>query len=408
MTYSEALEFLFDQLPMFHRVGAAAYKPSLDNTLSLCKWLNNPEKKTKTIHVGGTNGKGSTSSLIASSLQSAGFKVGLYTSPHLIDFRERIKINGDWIREEFVTQFVLKYKNWMDRNIQPSFFELTFAMAMEYFAHEKVDYAVIEVGMGGRLDSTNVISPIHTIITNVSKDHMQFLGNSVTKIAIEKAGILKQNIPATFGPMHSEAKVVLKNKANELKIPYQFVTLRETYSCPLQGIFQEENKSTAYTALQFLQNTIPQLTDNAIQLGFANVIQNTGLLGRFEMISEYPKTIVDVGHNEDGLKLVFQEVNKMGYQNLHIVLGMVNDKDVENILDLFPQQANYYFCKANIPRGLDAEKLCSIAQQKKLLGNTFHSVESAYHAARQTATTKDLVLVTGSFFTVAEVLQIKH
>jgi len=408
MTYTEAIQFLFEQLPMFHRVGAAAYKPSLENTLSLCQWLNHPEKKIKTIHIGGTNGKGSTSSLIASSLQSAGYKVGLYTSPHLLDFRERIKINGDWIKEDFVTQFVLKYNNWTDRNIHPSFFELTFAMAMDYFSNEQVDYAVIEVGMGGRLDSTNVITPIHTVITNVSKDHMQFLGDTVTKIASEKAGILKQDIPATFGPMNTDAQVVLKNKADELKIQYQFVTRLETFPCPLQGIFQEENKSTAFTALQFLQNSIPQLTDKAIQFGFINVIQNTGLLGRFQMISKHPKTIVDVGHNEDGLKLIFQEIHKMDYQDLHIVLGMVNDKDVENILDLFPQQANYYFCKANIPRGLDAEKLCSIAQQKKLLGNTFHSVESAYHTARQTAKNKDLVLVTGSFFTVAEVLQIKH
>lgn len=408
MTYSEALEFLFNQLPMFHRVGAAAYKPSLNNTLGLCKWLHHPEKKIKTIHVGGTNGKGSTSSLIASSLQSAGFKVGLYTSPHLIDFRERIKINGDWISENFIAEFVLRYNKWTNRNIQPSFFELTFAMAMDYFANEEVDYAVIEVGMGGRLDSTNVITPIHTIITNVSKDHMQFLGDTVTKIATEKAGILKPNVAATFGPMHSEAEVVLKNKANELQIPYQFVTTQDTFPCPLQGIFQNENKSTAYTALQYLQNTIPQLTDNAIELGFANVIQNTGLLGRFQLLSDNPKTIVDVGHNEDGLKLVFHEVNKIDYQELHIVLGMVNDKDVENILDLFPKNANYYFCKADIPRGLEAEKLCSIAQQKKLVGKTFPSVQSAYEAAQKIASIQDLVLVTGSFFTVAEVLQIRH
>lgn len=408
MTYPEALQFLFEQLPMFHRVGAAAYKPSLDNTESLCNWLNHPEKKIKTIHVGGTNGKGSTSSLIASSLQSAGLKVGLYTSPHLIDFRERIKINGEWIQEDFIIEFVLKYKNWTHRNIQPSFFELTFAMAMEYFAKKEVDYAVVEVGMGGRLDSTNVITPIHTVITNVSKDHMQFLGDTISKIATEKAGIIKQDIPATFGPMSNEALVVLKNKAEELKISYQIVTTRKTFPCPLQGVFQEENKSTAFSVLNNLRHTIPQLTEESIQLGFANVIQNTGLMGRFQIISEHPKTIVDVGHNEDGLRLIFQEIDKIDYQNLHIVLGMVNDKDVEHILDLFPIDANYYFCKANIPRGLDPEVLCSIAQQKKLYGSTFPSVEFAYKASQQSASVKDLILVTGSFFTVAEVLQIKR
>ena len=408
MTYPEALQFLFDQLPMFHRIGAAAYKPSLDNTIALCQWLDHPEKKIKTIHVGGTNGKGSTSSLIASSLQCAGFKVGLYTSPHLIDFRERIKINGEWIKEDFITDFVFRYKNWNERDFEPSFFELTFAMAMDYFSAHEVDYAVIEVGMGGRLDSTNVISPLHCIITNVSKDHMQFLGDTIPKIAQEKAGILKKGIAATFGPMREEALVVLKNKAEALDISFQSAAIQETYASPLVGSFQNENKSTALIALKTLQQTIPAITDVAIEEGFKNVIQNTGLLGRFQTISENPKTIVDVGHNEDGLNLVFAEIQKLSFQKLHIVLGMVNDKDIENILELFPKTAHYYFCKANIPRGLDATLLCNMAQQKNLIGEVYSSVEKAYESAKTKAYKDDLVLVTGSFFTVAEVLQIKR
>ncbi len=408
MTYPEALQFLFDQLPMFHRIGAAAYKPSLSNTEALCEWLNHPEKKVKTIHVGGTNGKGSTSSLIASSLQCAGFKVGLYTSPHLVDFRERIKINGEWIEEDFIIQFVIRYKNWNEGNVEPSFFELTFAMALEYFCTQEVDYAVIEVGMGGRLDSTNVISPMHCIITNVSKDHMQFLGDTIPKIAQEKAGILKSGIAATFGPMREEALVVLKTKAEYLGIPFQSAAVQETYPSPLIGIFQNENKSTAFFALKTLQQTIPAITDSAIEEGFKNVIQNTGLLGRFQTLSENPKTIVDVGHNEDGLNLIFAEIQKLSFQKLHIVLGMVNDKDIENILELFPKTAQYYFCKANIPRGLDATLLCNMAQQKNLIGEVYASVEKAYESAKTKAYKEDLVLVTGSFFTVAEVLQIKR
>ncbi len=408
MTYSEALQFLFEQLPMFHRVGAAAYKPSLDNTLALCAWLNHPEKKIKTIHVGGTNGKGSTSSLIASSLQCAGLKVGLYTSPHLIDFRERIKINGQWIEENFISDFVVKYKAWNNSDLQPSFFELTFAMAMDYFHHEQVDYAVIEVGMGGRLDSTNVISPIHCVITNVSKDHMQFLGDTIPKIAQEKAGILKPNISATFGPMRDEALVVFKNKASELGIAFETAAVRSTYDSPLSGSCQEENKSTALTALESLKKQIPGLTTEHIRQGFADVIHNTGISGRFQTLSENPKTIVDVGHNEDGLRFVFSEIAQIPHQNLHIVLGMVNDKDVENILSLFPPTAQYYFCKANIPRGMDATELCLKAQSKNLNGQVFDSVAAAYTAAKKQAQTNDLVLVTGSFFTVAEVLSITH
>jgi dihydrofolate synthase/folylpolyglutamate synthase len=408
MTYSEALQFLFDQLPMFHRVGAAAYKPSLINTQALCEWLNHPEKEVKTIHVGGTNGKGSTSSLIASSLQCAGFKVGLYTSPHLIDFRERIKINGEWINEDFITDFVFRYKNWNERDFEPSFFELTFAMAMEYFYAQGVDYAIIEVGMGGRLDSTNVITPIHCVITNVSKDHMQFLGDTIPKIAQEKAGILKPNIPATFGPMRDEALVVLKNKAHELGIPFETAEIQTTFDSPLTGACQEENKSTAYTALESLKKQIPGLTTEHIRQGFADVIQNTGISGRFQTLSDHPKTIVDVGHNEDGLKFVFSEIAQIPHQNLHIVLGMVNDKDVENILTMFPPAAHYYFCKANIPRGMDANELCLKAQSKNLRGEVFDSVAAAYTASQIQAQPQDLILVTGSFFTVAEVLAIKH
>ncbi|MEY4329365.1 MAG: hypothetical protein RL609_113 [Bacteroidota bacterium] len=406
MSYPEVLEFLFAQLPMFHRVGAAAYKPSLKNTEALCQWLDYPERKIKTIHVGGTNGKGSTSHLIASALQCAGYKVGLYTSPHLIDFRERIKINGQWITESAVIDFVESYKDSHCIQIQPSFFELTFAMAMQYFAQEKVDVAIVEVGMGGRLDSTNVITPLLSVITNVSKDHMQFLGNTIEAIATEKAGIIKEHVPVVLGIMKENAKSVFESTAKQRNSHFISCTPDEPVpDCALKGEYQQENSRTAFKALENLKSSFPKLTPEKISEGFLQVQELTGFRGRWEIIQKTNPTIIaDVGHNEDGVQWVIQQVKKEKFLRLHIVLGMVNDKDVDHILGLFPKHARYYFCKANIPRGLDAEILREKSAVHHLIGDVYPSVQEAFMAAKKEADHQDLILVTGSFFTVAEIL----
>jgi dihydrofolate synthase/folylpolyglutamate synthase len=406
MTYPEVLEYLFAQLPMFHRVGAAAYKPSLHNTQALCEWLQHPEKKIKTIHVGGTNGKGSTSHLIAAVLQSAGFKVGLYTSPHLLDFRERVKINGEWISQDFVIDFVERYKKSDCTSLQPSFFELTFALAVDYFCHEQVDIAIIEVGMGGRLDSTNVISPLLSVLTNVSKDHMQFLGNTIAAIATEKAGIIKTNTPVVLGPMKDEAKKVFVGMAQEQNSEITFAEhLPSIPPTSLGGDYQKENTQTAFHALKALQNCFHPFDDHHIHYGFANVQSLTGLRGRWEVIQkDHPTIIADVGHNEDGVKWVMQQVANQTFQSLHIVLGMVNDKDVDQVLSLFPKNAQYYFCKANIPRGMEAELLREKASLHALNGFSYPSVKAAFNQAKEKAHQDDFILITGSFFTVAEIL----
>jgi dihydrofolate synthase/folylpolyglutamate synthase len=350
---------------MFHRIGAAAYKPSLDNTRELCKWLNHPENLVKTIHVGGTNGKGSTSHLIAASLQRAGYKVGLYTSPHLIDFRERIKIDGQYITEQAIIDFVIKYKNSALTEIQPSFFELTFAMAMDYFKQEKVDIAIIEVGMGGRLDSTNVIRPILSVITNVSLDHQKFLGDDIPQIAMEKSGIIKSNIPIVLGPMKASAKNIMLQKAIEQHSPLYEASLQDNApECQLKGLYQEENKRTAYKALQIIQPQFPQLEHEHIDYAFKHVQSLTGIRGRWEVLKNQPLTIADVGHNEEGIQSVLRQVKATVHQALHVVIGMVEDKDLEKVLSLFPKHAHYYFCKANIPRGMNAEALAQIAQKQ--------------------------------------------
>ncbi len=406
MTYPEVLEYLFAQLPMFHRIGAAAYKPSLKNTEALCHWLGNPEKKIKTIHVGGTNGKGSTTHLLSAVLQSAGYKVGLYTSPHLIDFRERIKINGEWVSEEFVIDFVQRYQNSNCISLQPSFFELTFALAVDYFAKSNVDIAIIEVGMGGRLDSTNVIQPLLSVLTNVSKDHMQFLGNSIEAIATEKAGIIKDKTPVVLGPMVSQAKGVFEEKAKE-KESTLFVAEynSEIPHCSLAGDYQKENIQTAFCALKVIQKNFLPFDDQHISHGFGNVQSLTGLKGRWEILQqENPKIVADVGHNEDGIKWVLQQVRNHSFDQLHIVLGMVNDKDVDQVLSLFPKNAKYYFCKANIPRGLDAGILKEKAQSQMLFGEVYTSVADAFENAKIHAQNTDFILITGSFFTVAEVV----
>ncbi len=405
MTYPEVIQYLYDQLPMFHRIGAAAYKPSLDNTRALCKWLNHPEDHVTTVHIGGTNGKGSTSHLIAASLQTAGYKVGLYTSPHLIDFRERIKINGQYIAEKAVLDFVIKYKNSSLTQIQPSFFEITFAMAMDYFHQEKVDIAIIEVGMGGRLDSTNVIHPILSVITNVSLDHQKFLGEDIPQIAMEKSGIIKSNIPVVLGPMKAAAKNIMLQKSIEKHSPLFEATMQDIVpECQLQGLYQEENKRTAFKALQIIMPQFPKLQHEHIHHAFKHVQSLTGIRGRWEILKDKPLTIADVGHNEEGIQSVLKQVQTTQHHELHIVIGMVEDKDVATVLSLFPKSAYYYFCKANIPRGMNAEALAQIARAQGLQGPVFYSVQEAFDEAQKKAKKHDLVLITGSFFTVAEIL----
>jgi dihydrofolate synthase/folylpolyglutamate synthase len=406
MRYGEALDFLYSQLPMFQRVGAAAYKPGLENTRQLCAWLGNPERKLRTVHIAGTNGKGSVSHLLASVFQEAGYKAGLYTSPHLKDFRERIRINGEMISEEAVITFVEAFQAWPDKEIKPSFFELTMSMAFRYFETEQTDIAIIETGMGGRLDSTNVIIPDLSVITNVSLDHQQFLGNTIEAIASEKAGIIKPGVPVVLGAMRREAEAVMRKKAAECGSAV-FLSGEPGPAfppTPLHGAFQEENRNTAFAAVIALRQSGWQLNEASIRNGFLNVKRNTGLRGRWEVLSEKPLLIADVGHNEDGIRAVVNELAKLEYRNLHVVFGVSADKDLSSILGILPLAARYYFCKPNMPRGREASQLREEALRFGLMGNTYPSVAMALQAAISEASEEDIVFVGGSFFVVAEVL----
>ena len=357
MTYQETTTWLFNQLPMFQMQGASAYKKDLTNTLLLVEHLQHPETKFKSIHVAGTNGKGSTSSMIASILQEAGYKVGLYTSPHLKDFRERIRINGEMISEDFVVDFVAQNKTFFEAN-QLSFFEMTVGLAFDYFAKEQVDVAVIEVGMGGRLDSTNVITPLVSVITNIGFDHTQFLGDTLPKIAAEKAGIIKSNVPVVIGEYSEETKPVFvaKAKSENAQIYFAQDNPEVTYECALLGDYQVHNKKTVLQAIELLQSQF-NIEEKHIKLGLKKVVQNTGLLGRWQILNQKPFTVCDTAHNSHGLKIVLNQIQKHSFETLHVVLGVVNDKDLDSILPLFPKNAKYYFCKPNVPRGLDAEIL---------------------------------------------------
>jgi dihydrofolate synthase / folylpolyglutamate synthase len=406
MNYHEALEYMYAQLPMFHRVGPAAYKPGLDNTYTLLEIVGNPHLGLKTVHIAGTNGKGSTSHLIASVLQEAGYKTGLCTSPHLKDFRERIKINGAMIPKEDVAAFVNEYKSAWDA-IQPSFFEMTIALCFWYFKKEKTDIAVIETGLGGRLDSTNVIVPEVAVITNIGMDHMNLLGDTIELIAAEKAGIIKQNTPVVIGPMREEAKNVMisfAQKNNATLIDAGLITPEQTPETSLQGLYQNENKRTAFSALKELQHRYPIITDDHIKHGFWNVVSNTSLLGRWQTLGQSPLMIADVAHNKDGIEFVTQQLQQIKYNKLHFVLGMVSDKDISAVLELLPKEALYYFCKANIPRGMDASLLARLASEFGLLGEVHASVNAAFTHAQKNASPDDLIFVGGSVFTVAEVL----
>lgn len=405
MNYKETLDFLFSQLPMFQRVGKAAYKADLNNTLALLSSLDNPENSFKSIHIAGTNGKGSTSHMLASIFQEAGYKTALYTSPHLIDFRERIRINGELIPEENVIDFIASIRNEITE-IKPSFFELTVAMAFEYFKNEKVDIAIIETGLGGRLDSTNVIQPELSIITNIGMDHMQFLGDNILSIAKEKAGIIKSDVPVIIGQADEELRRLFSSIALDKKAPITYSEDENTitYSCDLKGSYQKYNCKTAVVAVNTLNKKGWTLPENAIKKGLNNVRKNTGFSGRWDVLQENPKVICDTGHNAEGLKEVFKQLNQESYSKLHIVLGMVNDKTVNTILKLFPKNAYYYFCKADVPRSLEVDILKQEAENCSLLGDAYLNVKDAYLSALANADESDLIFVGGSTFVVADLL----
>lgn len=406
MNYLETTNWLFNQLPVFQLQGASAYKEDLTNTLLLAKHLNHPEKDLKCIHVAGTNGKGSTSHLLASVLQESGYKVGLYTSPHLKDFRERIKINGVEISEEFVCEFVAKNKLFFEAN-DLSFFEMTVGLAFDYFVKEKADINIIEVGMGGRLDSTNIITPLVSVITNIGFDHTHFLGNTLESIATEKAGIIKDSIPVVIGEYTPETKKVFIEKASKTNSNIFFASdsITENYPSALLGDYQIANKKTAAQTIRVLQQQGHYIiSEENIQNGFLNVIQNTGLQGRWQQLKSDPKVICDTAHNSHGLKIVMNQIKKEKFEALHIVLGVVNDKDLEDILPLFPKNAHYYFCKPNIPRGLDAEILQQKAAEFQLNGKVYNSVSNAYQDALKKSDKNNFIYIGGSTFVVAEVL----
>jgi dihydrofolate synthase / folylpolyglutamate synthase len=427
MNYKETLEYIFAKLPMFSRVGAPAYKAGLDNIIALCNAIGNPQESLKCIHVGGTNGKGSTSHLIASILQESGFKVGLYTSPHIFDFRERIMINGIFIPEEEVVQFIENNKQLIE-TLEPSFFEITVAMAFAYFAKQQTDYCIIEVGMGGRLDSTNIIAPLLSIITNISKDHTQFLGDTIAKIAIEKAGIIKQNTPIIIGESVTETETIFRNTASILEAPIFFADkifdiievqnenpILKTYKIVnrqlmtilkietnIIGQYQKHNLKTVLQACTILQAQGIAITEKKIVDGIAHVKHNTQLKGRFDILQQQPFIIADVAHNVAGISEVLAQINKIPHHALHIICGFVADKALEEVLPLMPQHATYYFTQAHIPRALDKNMLMQKAKNFNLIGDTYADVNNALQAAKHNATTEDVILVIGSFFLLGE------
>lgn len=404
MNYQEITNWMFNQLPMYQLQGASAYKKDLTNAYLLANHLDNPEKKLQCIHVAGTNGKGSTSHMLASILQEAGYKVGLYTSPHLRDYRERIKINGIEISEEFVCDFINANKVFFEAN-DMSFFEMTVGLAFEYFAKKEVDIAIIEVGMGGRLDATNIITPLVSVITNIALDHTQFLGNTLEAIAFEKAGIIKPGIPVIIGEYTTETKPVFLAKAKENHSDIYFASelISQNYPSDLIGDYQKHNKKTVLQTIAIINSQKEyKIHKTEIKSGLLNVVKNTGLEGRWQQLGESPKIICDTAHNKNGLEIVMKQIQKEKFDTLHIVLGVVNDKDLDEVLPLFPTNAIYYFCKPNIPRGLETVILQEKAQKYSLLGKIYPSVTDAYNESKNNATKKDLVFVGGSTFVVAE------
>lgn len=405
MTYSETLEFLFSQLPMYQRQGKAAYKADLSNTLRICEILQQPETKFRSIHVAGTNGKGSTSHYLASILQEAGYKVGLYTSPHLLDFRERIKINGQMISEEYVVDFVDKYFTEM-QDIRPSFFEWTVGLAFTYFAESEVDIAVIETGLGGRLDSTNVITPILSVITNIGLDHTQFLGNTLPEIASEKAGIIKPGVPVVIGETQLETEDVFRKKASEMKSPIVFADQlhRVIDGSHLIG-YQQKNIQTVAHCIPIIKDSGFVIGMEDIQNGVGRMVANTGLRGRWEILGNHPLVIADTGHNREGLMYTMAQLRMMSYSNLRIVFGMVNDKDPSGVLEILPQEATYYLCQPSIERAMPIDELEKWFSKMPFSTKTFSTVEKALEAAMVDSQGDDVVFIGGSTFVVADALK---
>jgi len=428
MNYQEVLNFLFSQLPMYQRVGPPAFKKDLGNIKKLCEHSGHPERKFDSIHIAGTNGKGSAAHMLASVLQEAGYKVGLYTSPHLKSYRERIRINGKKISKDYVTDYINKRIDLYD-NVQPSFFEMSVAMAFDYFADVSVDFAVVETGLGGRLDSTNIIRPLLSVITNIGYDHMQFLGDTLEQIAFEKAGIIKQNVPVVIGQAQSQTRSIFLENAELKNAPlyfadylysadYSFMSTDykqilnvykggelyyENLHCDLIGIYQRKNLLTVLQATDILSKAYP-ISRESIYKGLANVRKNTGIAGRWHILGFNPLSIADTAHNIDGLKEVFEQIRMTPYKKLHIVLGTVNDKSLNQILRLFPKEAEYYFTQAKVPRALSADKLCAEAEAFGLSGRIIREVDKAYAQARKNAQSQDFIFVGGSTFVVAEVL----
>ncbi len=405
MNYRETLDWMFAQLPMYQRQGASAYKIDLHNTTDLAEYLGNPQNTFKSVHIAGTNGKGSTSHMLASVLQEAGYKVGLYTSPHLKDFRERIRVNGEVVSKDYVIDFIDRHKSYFQKH-NLSFFEMTVGMAFQYFSESEVDIAVIEVGLGGRLDSTNIITPEISVITNIGLDHTQFLGNTLVEIATEKAGIIKNNVPVIVGETIPETKEVFIQKARSCHSDLYWAKdyIGKQYPSDLKGNYQKKNILTVLRTIDILQKMGWDITATVIAKGLTNVVLNTGLLGRWQILQESPKVICDTAHNTDGLGFVIKQLLSENYENLHIVLGVVSDKDLETILPLFPIEAKYYFTRPGISRGLDEKELRKKASKYNLIGKNYDSVLDAYNTALQCATDKDVIYVGGSTFVVAEII----
>lgn len=427
MNYEQTLDYLFAKLPMFSRVGSTAIKTGLGNTIALCDFLNNPQKKFRTIHVAGTNGKGSVSHMLAAILQTAGYKTGLYTSPHLKDFRERIKVNGEMISKEFVTDFTEKIKPVVE-TIEPSFFEITVAMAFDYFASQEIDIAIIEVGLGGRLDSTNIIIPEISVITNIGWDHMNLLGDSLDKIAYEKAGIIKKKVPVVIGESIAETRLVFETVASEHNAPLFFASEKrevmnwkwekheliaetaeknkvdhQVFYLDLPGIYQTKNLLTVLETCFQLQQRGWQISDEHLHKGLQHAKRITGLHGRWELIHTQPTIALDVAHNSDGIQQLIEQIELTDHNNLHIVLGMVKDKEIDKVLSLLPHLATYYFTQAHIPRAIDANLLKEKAERYNLRGQVYPDVNNALSAAKDKAHKNDLIIVCGSVFLVGEV-----
>ncbi|MGG8497355.1 bifunctional folylpolyglutamate synthase/dihydrofolate synthase [Tenacibaculum sp. TC6] len=402
MTYQETLDWMFAQLPMYQREGKTAFKKDLTNTIALANHLGNPENKFKSIHVGGTNGKGSTSHMLASILQEAGYKVGLYTSPHLKNFTERIRINGEEISREAVVDFITENKSFLEQQ-KLSFFEMTVGLAFNEFEKQKVDIAIIEVGLGGRLDSTNIITPEVAVITNIGLDHTQFLGETLPEIAFEKAGIIKKDVPVVIGEKQEETTEVFEKKAREYNAKLVFASDDQNiYKTDLLGDYQINNTRTAVNAIKELTGF--KVTEEHIKKGLLNVVKNTNLKGRWQVLQEFPKIICDTAHNKEGLQYALKQLEKEKYKVLHIVLGVVSDKNLDEVLPLFPVKATYYFCKPDIPRGLNEEELAEKAKEYELNGEIFNSVNSAYNKLIMNLKEGDVAYIGGSTFVVAEIL----